>query len=124
MVTEASKGATAEFLTRMERDMTTGFQHVLILATLRQHTVLHGYGLIRALEETTGKGLWKEGTIYPVLAQMESEGIVKSRWGQGTSGPRRKYYELTAAGRTVLRLARMQWMELRQTLDKILEEKP
>jgi PadR family transcriptional regulator PadR len=59
-----------------------------------------------------------------VLANLESEGIVKSRWGQGTTGPRRKYYELTPAGRQVLRLARLQWAELRATVDTILEEKP
>jgi DNA-binding PadR family transcriptional regulator len=119
-----TKAGTAQFLVRMEREMTTGFQHVLLLATLRRHTVLHGYGLIRALEETTAKGLWKEGTIYPVLANLEAEGIVKSRWGEGTTGARRKYYELTPAGRQVLRLARLQWTELRQTLDTLLEEKP
>lgn len=123
MATEAGKG-TAEFLVRMERGMASGLLHVLLLATLRKHTVLHGYGLIRALEEATGKGLWKEGTIYPILAQFEAEGIVRSRWGEGSTGARRKYYELTPAGRQVLRLARLQWQDLRSTLDTLLEANP
>lgn len=115
---------TADYLVKLDRDMTAGFLHLLILQNLQVHQLLHGYGLIKTMEETTGgRGLWKEGTIYPLLAQMEKEGLVKSRWGEGADGPRRKYYELTPAGRQVLRLAKLQWHDLRAMLDDILETK-
>ena len=43
------------------------------------------------------------------------------RWGEGAEGPRRKYYELTGAGRQALRLAKAQWADLRALLDALLE---
>jgi DNA-binding PadR family transcriptional regulator len=113
---------TGDYLLKLERDMVGGFLHLLILQHLARHQVLHGYGLIKAMEEGTGgRGLWKEGTIYPLLAAMEAEGLVRSRWGVGEEGPRRKYYELTGAGRQVLRLAKAQWADLRAMLDALLE---
>jgi PadR family transcriptional regulator PadR len=113
---------TADYLQKLERDMVGGFLHLLILQHLSRHTVLHGYGLIKEMEAATGgRGLWKEGTIYPLLGAMEREGLVRSRWGQGEEGPRRKYYELTGAGRQMLRLAKAQWADLRAMLDALLE---
>ena len=113
---------TADYLLKLERDMASGFLHLLLLATLRDDGPLHGYGLIKALGETTGRGLWKEGTIYPILGTLEGEGLVKSRWGEPKHGPRRKYYELTSAGRQVLRVAIVQWKEFQSAVNGILEE--
>jgi PadR family transcriptional regulator PadR len=110
-----------ESLERMERDMTAGMMHVLVLSHLRTGP-LHGYGLIKAMEKSTGRGLWKEGTVYPLLAGMERDGLVLARWGEGTTGPRRKYYQLTPAGRQALRIANDHWKELRKTMDRLLED--
>jgi len=102
--------------------MAGGFQHLLVLQLLHKHQLLHGYGLIRAMDAATGqRSLWKEGTIYPLLASLEREGLVRSRWGEGEEGPRRKYYELTGAGRQALRLAKLTWKDLRAHLDSLLE---
>jgi PadR family transcriptional regulator, regulatory protein PadR len=113
--------AVTDFLERIERDMTAGMMHVLILGHLRRDGPLHGYGLIKAMEASTGKGQWKEGTVYPLLAAMERDGLVTARWGEPSSGPRRKYYQLTAAGRQALRIAADQWRELRKTMDHLME---
>lgn len=113
---------TADYLIRLERDMTAGFLHLLVLLHVRRDEPIHGYGLIKNMDASTGaKGLWKEGTVYPLLAQLEKEGLVQSRWGKGSTGPRRKYYEITPAGRQVLRLAQGIWHDLRTTLDTLVE---
>lgn len=118
----ATGGNAADYLVRVERDMTTGFLHPLVLLHVQRDGPIHGYALIKAMEATTGRSLWKEGTVYPLLAHLEKEGLVESRWGTGTSGPRRKYHQITPAGRQVVRLAAVIWKDLRTNLDRLLEE--
>jgi PadR family transcriptional regulator PadR len=58
----------------------------------------YGYSLVRALTETGSISL-KEGTIYPILARLDRDGLVRSEWVESDQGPPRKYYELTSSGR-------------------------
>lgn len=113
---------TASYLLKLERDMTGGFLHLLVLEHVRRLEPIHGYGLIRAMEDQKAPGQWKEGTVYPLLATLETEGLVKSRWGKPGGGARRKYYETTPAGREVRDLAVLKWRRLRTRLDTILED--
>ncbi len=113
---------TADYLERLERDMTAGFLHLMVLEHLRRHAPIHGYGLIRAMEQDGAPGQWKEGTIYPLLATFDKEGLIKSHWGEPGSGARRKYYEMTKAGNDVLDLAVRKWRDLRDRIDHTLEE--
>lgn len=114
--------AVAAYLDRLDRELASGLQHLLVLALVSKSGPLHGYGLIRAMEEATGgRQFWKEGTIYPMLASLDRDGLVASRWGNPTSGPRRKYYELTPAGRQVLRLGVANWHDLRAAVDRVVE---
>ncbi len=41
----------------------------------------------------------KEGTIYPILARLGRDGLVRSEWVESDQGPPRKYYGLTLSGR-------------------------
>lgn len=58
----------------------------------------YGYSLVRSLT-APGSVEIKEGTVYPILARLSREGLVRSDWVESSQGPPRKYYELTAAGR-------------------------
>ncbi|MBN2346058.1 MAG: PadR family transcriptional regulator [Candidatus Aminicenantes bacterium] len=58
----------------------------------------YGYSLVRGLAGSDAAAI-KEGTIYPILARLSREGLVRSEWIESSQGPPRKYYELTAAGR-------------------------
>lgn len=62
------------------------------------HERHYGYSLVRALTETGSISL-KEGTIYPILARLDRDGLVRSEWVESDQGPPRKYYELTTSGR-------------------------
>jgi PadR family transcriptional regulator PadR len=44
-----------------------------------------------------------EGTLYPLLSKMRREGLLDYEWIESEAGPPRKYYQLTAKGRTQLR---------------------
>jgi PadR family transcriptional regulator, regulatory protein PadR len=62
------------------------------------HERHYGYSLVRALTETGSISL-KEGTIYPILARLDRDGLVRSEWVESDQGPPRKYYALTTSGR-------------------------
>jgi PadR family transcriptional regulator PadR len=62
------------------------------------HRRHYGYSLIRVLTESASISL-KEGTVYPILARLDRDGLVRSEWVESDQGPPRKYYALTAEGR-------------------------
>jgi PadR family transcriptional regulator, regulatory protein PadR len=64
------------------------------------HERHYGYSLVRVLTETGSMSI-KEGTIYPILARLDRESLVRSEWGESDQGPPRKYYMLTTLGRHV-----------------------
>lgn len=62
------------------------------------HERHYGYSLVRVMTETGSISL-KEGTIYPILARLDRDGLVRSEWVESDQGPPRKYYALTSSGR-------------------------
>lgn len=58
----------------------------------------------------------QEGTLYPLLSKMRREGMVEYEWQESTAGPPRKYYELTAAGRSQLDQLNQYWKEINATI--------
>ena len=62
------------------------------------HQRHYGYSLVRVLSESGSISL-KEGTIYPILARLDRDGLVRSEWVESDQGPPRKYYALTSPGR-------------------------
>ena len=89
------------------------------------HERHYGYSLVRALTETGSISL-KEGTIYPILARLDRDGLVRSEWVESDQGPPRKYYELTSSGRKLfdelskefellISLVQRKWKSMEQT---------
>jgi DNA-binding PadR family transcriptional regulator len=70
----------------------------LALLSLLNETAMHGYELMRKLEERSG-GIYRAsaGTVYPTLQQLEDEGLVTSEMHEG-----KKTYRLTEEGRREL----------------------
>lgn len=86
-----------------------------VLTRLRQEQ--YGYSLKKALAE---RGLEiDEGTLYPLLRRLESQGLLKSRWRLEDGRPRR-YYRLTAAGERALEDLAVEWRELARALERLL----
>ncbi len=61
-----------------------------------------------------------EGTVYPALTRMEKKGLLASRLVPSDSGPARKYYRLTKAGRAELSRAVKYWAGLRSNIDRVM----
>lgn len=72
----------------------------LAIMSILYHERHYGYSLVRALAEDNDLTL-KEGTVYPILARLDRDGVVRTEWVESDQGPPRKYYSLTANGRRV-----------------------
>src|SRR6478672_12039657 len=51
-----------------------------------------------------------EGTLYPLLSRLRKEGVVDTTWRESPSGPPRRYYRLTPAGRSLLDAFAAEWV--------------
>jgi PadR family transcriptional regulator PadR len=80
--------------------------------------VTYGYAIIERLE-AAGLGSIKGGTLYPLLARLESAGLVSPVWHVGQGGPDRKYLTLTKAGRDELMENRKQWRQFNSIIDSL-----
>lgn len=58
-----------------------------------------------------------EGTLYPLLSRLKRDGLLSYDWVESESGPPRKYYHLTAAGKARLSDLTQYWQNLNTTLD-------
>ena len=61
----------------------------------------YGYAVAQRLQEA-GLGAVKGGTLYPVLARLELDGLLVSSWREGAGGPGRKFFAVTPAGASAL----------------------
>ncbi len=91
---------------------------VLILATLSQlEQTKYGYSLISDL---AARGLEiDQGTLYPLLRRLESQGLLESSWNTEGSRPRR-YYALSTAGQAVLSALAADWRSLAAVMENLL----
>ena len=70
----------------------------------------YGYAILERVRALSGGRMeWTDGMLYPVLHRRERLGFVKARWEGSDGGRRRKYYRITARGRTQLAESKKQW---------------
>ena len=86
-----------------------------VLALLRDEP-RYAFDLVRALGEVEGM-VTSEGTIYPLLSRLRRDGLVRTTWQESPSGPPRRYYELTDAGRRSLDRFVTEWRSFRDAVD-------
>ena len=108
-------GSTAKLMSQMRR----GAIEYCVLALLRKEE-RYGFDLVRSLAETQGL-VTSEGTIYPLLSRLRSDGFVETTWHESLQGPPRRYYQITQAGEGALDLFAEQWRRFRDSVDQILE---
>jgi PadR family transcriptional regulator, regulatory protein PadR len=63
-----------------------------------------------------------EGTVYPLLTRLKNDGLLAYRWEESTSGPPRKYYELTQEGKEFLLELNSTWTELSDAVNIITSQ--
>ena len=94
-------------MTTHDPQMIKGVLGLLLLQLLDEGDG-YGYGIVTRLQENGFEDL-AEGTVYPALARLEAAGHLDSYLLRSAAGPARKYYRITAGGRTELIRARRDW---------------
>lgn len=61
-----------------------------------------------------------EGTLYPLLSRLKSEGLLDYSWKESSSGPPRKYYTLTLTGDEKLTQLKATWKSLGESITTLL----
>lgn len=92
---------------------------ILVLAVLSQlEQEQYGYSLKQILSD---QGLdINEGTLYPLMRRLESQGLVESEWQVVDDVRPRRYYKISAAGQTILSNLTQEWQALVLTMDHLL----
>jgi len=93
-----------------------GHLDLLLLAILADGPA-HGYAVIEVLR-LRSNGLFDlpEGTVYPALHRLESQGLLRSRW-QNDAPRRRRVYELTLKGQQALAKRQTEWRKFSKAVD-------
>jgi len=93
-------------------DIRQGTLALMILKTLETLGPLHGYGIARRIEQTSGGKLTLNyGTVYPALLKLDQEGFIEAEWGASENNRKARYYRLTRAGRKQLKKEEREWQE-------------
>jgi transcriptional regulator len=108
-------------MTADKKDVWQGTLALMVLKTLETLGPLHGYGIARRIEQTSGDLLAVNyGTLYPALLKLEQEGYISSEWGVSDNNRRAKYYRLTRAGRKQLEREARDWAQTTAILARFL----
>jgi PadR family transcriptional regulator PadR len=104
-----------------QADVWQGTLALMVLKTLETIGPLHGYGIARRIEQTSGQLLaLNYGTLHPALLKLEQEGFIVSEWGVSENNRRAKYYRLTRAGRKQLERETRDWEQATEILARFL----
>jgi len=104
----------------MEKNGLAGSTSLLVLSLLRDGDK-YGYEMISQLAlRSEGVFELKEGTLYPVLHQLEREGCLDSYSAQAPSGRTRKYYHLTPKGVRVLEAQEAEYRKVTGAVEQVL----
>ena len=104
-------------------DVWQGTLALMALTTLETMGPLHGYGIARRIEQTSGDRLsLNYGTLYPALLKLEQEGYIASEWGVSDNNRKAKFYRLTRAGKKHLERETREWREATAILGRFLSK--
>lgn len=90
----------------------------LVILNMLSKEACHGYQMVQVLKQIEGMKI-REGNIYPILARLGTDGVIKSEKKPSQDGPPRKYYELTAKGKETLVEMNGHWAMIQQSIEQL-----
>jgi len=101
-------------------DLLQGTLDVLILKTLSPGA-MHGWGISQRIQQVSEDVLRvNQGSLYPALYRLESQGWIKAEWGVSENNRKAKFYELTRAGRRRLADETESWERFSAAVARVL----
>lgn len=106
----------------LSADLLRGYTDTIILRQL-SHADSYGYRISKQVSLISAGGLeMKEATLYTAFRRLETAGLIRSYWGDETTGARRRYYAITQAGQEKLNQDCAAWEETKCMMDRLLKE--
>jgi PadR family transcriptional regulator PadR len=105
-----------------DRELLRGNTDSLLLYLISESGRIHGYRLIKEIQSRSG-GFFKfrEGTVYPALHKLESDGLILGEWQVQPNGQQRRYYRITEKGQEVLLKRISMWFKFSNAMNRILK---
>jgi PadR family transcriptional regulator, regulatory protein PadR len=107
----------ADLFENLKLELRRGCLIVAVLAQLRAEQ--YGYTLRKALADD-GLAI-DEGTLYPLLRRLETQGLLVSQWREEDKRNKR-FYRLSPVGERILEQLLDEWKSINASLDRILQE--
>jgi transcriptional regulator len=102
-----------------DRELKKGSAELLILSLI-EHRPRHGYEISKLIEQRSeGVLKFNVASFYPLLYRLEKRGFISGRWVEKAGQRRRRYYQLTALGKTVLKEQRSSWGDFVNAINRI-----
>jgi PadR family transcriptional regulator, regulatory protein PadR len=104
-----------------DKDVWLGTLALMVLRTLQSMGPLHGYGIARRIEQTSGGSLIVQyGTLYATLLKLQQDGHISSSWGVSENNRKARYYRITRAGEKHLEREASEWRRTTAILARFL----
>ncbi|WP_068775566.1 PadR family transcriptional regulator [Paenibacillus sp. FJAT-26967] len=104
-------------------DLIKGSTEVILLSLLADEN-MYGYEIAQRIErESEGYLRFREGTLYPALKRLETQGLVESYWETSSEGPRRKYYKITVTGHRALKDLSGEWSAFQKVMNRLVGDR-
>src|ERR1700690_3054040 len=109
-------------VTLFNRELKKGSAELLILSLI-EHRPRHGYEISKLIEQRSEGALkFNVASFYPLLYCLEKRGFIIGRWVEKAGQRRRRYYQLTRRGKTVLKEQRNSWRDFVNAINRITGE--
>lgn len=108
---------------KFQKEINSGTAALVLLCLLDQaDEPMYGYQIAKLMESSDPQlKMMKQGALYPVLRSLENSGLLSSRVDPSTSGPPRRYYQITPSGRETLQHWSHIWERTKEFVDSILK---
>ena len=97
-----------------------GTLDLLILSRLTRGS-MHGFGIAEYLHEVSDALHVEEGSLYPALHRLESQGLIESTWGVSENNRRARFYELTPRGRKQVTVKISNWRRMVEAVNRVID---
>lgn len=105
---------------KIDKELLKGSTTTLVLSLLEEKP-MYGYEIIKEMDrKSNGIFEFKEGTLYPLLHGLESDGYLESYWDKGEGNRKRKYYSIASKGKKHIKVKKEEWNIFSKTMNKII----
>jgi transcriptional regulator len=102
-------------------DLVQGTLDLLILKALSAGP-MHGWSIAQQIKLRSREVLQvQQGSLYPALHKLETQGLIQAEWGESDNNRRAKYYALTQEGRSRLSEEEANWERLSKAISRFMK---